>query len=210
VKFTQLTEESLITVPESLLNSSNVYAQMAAGQIGMANTMSMFYSAFSEIPQGATKSSQPIVPSNARVASSNYLVYTWSYEGFSYANQLQETSNKYILEIFFKIQGSDWLRLLYADQSKDRKSGQLKFFDLAGEGELIWTYTWAIEGNVQKCSLFDEYGNKIYTEVDKVNGAGKVELYEYNKLYLIVTWTAQGSGTWTSYDGDKTTSGTWN
>jgi hypothetical protein len=210
LQFKVLTEENVVEIPQTLINSTNEYAAQAASWILMANTIRNAYSGFYIIPQGATKTTTPINASNAKIAgSTQYLVYSWGYGGFSYGYQLHATTDSYVLEIFLKM-GGPWQPLLYLMESKDGKKGEMRLFDTFGTSKLDWTYTWDTVGDLFKFSMFDPAGNKTYVEVSETTGTGKIEYYSTNVLNLKVTWTAQGSGTYTYYGSGTSHSGTWN
>jgi hypothetical protein len=206
LQFKVLVEENIVKIPQALINSTNEYAMQAASSVLMANTIRNAYSGFFTIPQGATKTTKPI---NASIVGTQYLVYTWGYGGFSYGYQVHASADSYILEIFLQM-GGPWQPLLYLMDAKDGKKGEMRLYDTFGTNNLQWTYTWDTVGDLFKFSMFDTEGDKIMVEVSETTGAGKIDYFLANIMNLSVTWTAQGSGTWTYYGGITVQSGNWN
>ena len=206
-------DQKLIEVPEALLQSQNEYSQMAAMWIGMANSISSYVTIFGNIPAEAEKTSTPIMPSNGRVAATakNYLVYQWEGSGIGVAYQIHAEGSKYIFELFYKLQESnEYQRYLYAEETKDKKSGKMLVYDIWDTGDLAITYKWATNGDIFTFEFEGlESEGLISLEVNKSTEAGSLSFFDEGELTYLITWNGDGSGTWADYSGDEEITGSW-
>lgn len=198
--------ESAIEVPASMSSSNNQYAQMAVGYVNMVNQIGVYTSFFTP-PSNAEKSSQPISTSNARTSASQkeYLVYKWSYEGYSVAYQLSDDGDNYVWEIFWKEGDGEYKNYIYAEESKTKKKGSMKIYDIfQGSGDVLYLYAWEKfdSGAFTLTSAFPSDGFS-YTVNVNADASGSVEYIVDDEKMYAMTWTSQGSGTWTSYSNGK-------
>lgn len=211
--------EEIIQLPQGLINSTNPYAQAAYGYASSANLMSVYFSFFT-FPDGAVKTTNKIVASNARTsATGEYLVYTWSDPQVgSIAYQLGDLGDRYSFEVFFKNAGStQWLRYLYAEEQKDQRSGFMTIFDIDAENASlpIVEYNWTrANGSIVFRYDFLTENEPTVSAVITVNettNAGKVEYYIGTSLMSRIVWDAAGNGTWKEYDeeGNLIDEGSW-
>jgi hypothetical protein len=207
-----------ITPPSAMASSSDPNAQSATAWVGIANGMSGWTALFNA-PAGSATSSTPIIASNigARSAATQqtYLVYTWSdptYGSISY--QISEVGDKYTFEMFYKQVGSvSWLRLIYAEEKKDRSQGFMNIYDTTNptKAVVLIGYSWTRNGDLLQFQIVDSDGGfKIVLNINTKTKAGDVSYYAGTQLQYKIVWDALGNGSWTSYNSDGTTeTGTW-
>lgn len=207
----------VLEVPAALLESEDPYAKEVARMIDMANGMSASLALF-EPPAGATHTNDIITPVNGRTAATRAVVYTWSDPQYgSVAYQIQEASDKYIFELFYKgVDDAGWYRYLYAEEKKDRSAGYMAMYDVWGdESETRGSELMRWEWSRQK----DNFGFKLvingYTyftaTINTKTKAGTMQFYDGPVMYSEITWTGAGSGTWKHFDseGNVDESGEW-
>ncbi len=208
IRLSFATREEIIDLPEGLINSTDPYAQTAYGYATSANLMSAYFNFFA-FPDGATKTTNRIVPANARTtATGEYLVYTWTdpqVGGIAY--QLGDIGDRYSFEVFFQRAGStQWLRYLYAEEKKDQSNGFMKVFDIdaANASAAVIEYTWTVaNGSIVFRYNFlaeNEPTASVVITVNESTQAGKVEYFVGTALFSRITWDALGNGTWEEYD----------
>lgn len=209
-----------ITPPSAMAASSDPNAQSATTWVGIANAMSG-YTALFNAPAGSVSSSTPIIASNigARSAATQqtYLVYTWSDPTYgSIAYQISEVGDKYTFEMFYKNTGSAiWLRLIYAEEKKDRSQGLMNIYDTTNptKAVVLINYSWTRNGDLLQFQISNAESNfKIVLNVNTKTKAGDVAYYTGTKLYYEIVWDALGNGSWTEYESDGITvreTGTW-
>ena len=202
-----------VTAPSAMAASSDQNAQSATAWVGIANAMSG-YTALFNAPAGATSTSTPIIATNigarATATQQTYLVYTWSdpnYGSISY--QISEVGDKYTFEVFFKNNGAvNWLRLIYAEEKKDRSQGLMNIYDTTNSTKavVLINYSWTRTGDSLQFQISNTEDNfKIVLNVNTKTKAGDVAYYTGNKLYYKIVWDALGNGSWTAYDSDGIT-----
>lgn len=212
-------ETEVITLPQGLINSSNPYAQTAYTYASSTNLVSAYF-AFMNFPGNAEKTTNRIIPSNARVSNTgSYLIYTWSDSQFgSIAYQLGDLEDSYSFEVFFKELGEDaWTRYFYAEEKKDQTSGFMYVYDILGEdpSSVIAEYEWTRSNNTLIFNYKFFEGTDLYTSivitVNETTGAGKIEYFTDDILNTRISWDAAGNGEWEEFDeeGNLTDEGTW-
>ena len=206
-------EADAIEVPEAMSSSEDTYAQMAVGYITMVNQIGSYFTFFKP-PAGAEKSNQPITASNARTAASQkeYLVYTWSSQGYTVAYQLSDEGDKYVWEIFWKQGEGDFQKYVYAEESKTKKQGMMKIYDIfTGGGGELYLFSWDKQDN-GALSITGSFPseNFYYTVSVNPDASGSVEYVVNDERVYMMTWTGEGDGTWAYYeDGEISLEGTW-
>jgi hypothetical protein len=210
----------VITAPAAMASSEDPYAQMAAGYVGIANSMSAYLSYFNK-PNGAVKSTTKITAANGRTAEAgDVIVYTWTdaNSGTSIAYQISEESDRYVFEIFYKGSGqSDWLKYFQAEEKKDKSSGFMKVYDIFGitgddASVALVDYEWTRVGDILNFTVTDYSGAiKVELVINTKTKAGSV-VYTFDgvKAYSMI-WESNGNGSWAFYDeqGNVSESGTW-
>jgi hypothetical protein len=212
--------DQVIPAPSALLTSDDPYAQMAAGWIMQANAMSS-YLYFLEMPSGAQKSEARITASNGRVKDAgDHVTYIWTDQqsGYSVAFQVSEETDRYVFEIFLKIEaGTEFLKYFHAEEKKDRSEGFMKIYDIFGiygdDASVVWiNYEWTRAGNIFNLSI-TEYSESFEAAitVDLGSKTGSVTYYLEGVKKYTLTWDGAGNGTWAYYneEGTVTESGTW-
>lgn len=208
----------ILEVPEAMLQSDDPYAQQVAGMISMANGMGSSLALFTP-PAGATHTNDIITPVNGRTAATRAVVYKWSDPQYgSVAYQIQDVSDKYIFELFYK--GADdagWYRYLYAEEMKDRSTGYMAMYDAWGnESETrdaeLFRWEWSREKDNFSFSMSaGENGTLFTATVNTKTKAGAMQFYDGPVMYSEITWTGAGTGTWKHFDseGNVVESGEW-
>jgi hypothetical protein len=196
--------------------STNVNAQQAADYIALANGMSSYTSLFAVPASGATKSSTAITASNGRVAAvaSTTETYIWSdSQNGSFAFQITDQGTSYKWEYFYKESGSkDWLKVLNAEEKKDKSSGHLEVFDFIGSDPkaIDLKFNWSKVGDQFTFQLTDPYSYFIL-KINTSTKAGSIDYYEGSGVSAVLAykyiWDANGHGSWQSFD--PAGSGTW-
>ncbi len=209
-------ETEIIEVPTALKNSSNTYAQQAAGYIQQINSMGTYTANFLP-PANAVKTNTPVTASNGRVARTNkeYLVYTWEDGGYGITYQISESGDNYVFEIFYKLGATaDYLKFVHAEESKSGKSGSMKIFNIFAEGDestILVNYTWntAADGTVSFVADFVDTAFK-YEVIVKSDGSGEVKYLIDGELAYHMIWNVSGDGTWKFYEsGSIISEGSW-
>jgi hypothetical protein len=205
----------VIAPPAAMVNSTNTYAQMAVDFIGEANALTGFTSLFT-IPAGAAKSTAKITAANGRTtATGDYVVYEWTDEyGDKVAFQVSELADRYKWEVFIKEAGqANYLKLIDAEEKKDKSSGFLKVLDWDGaNSSTVWlSYTWTRTGDNLNIVVIDNFSqSKVDLTVNTKTNAGSLITYQSNVKQYEMTWTATGSGTWKYYsNGVVANQGSW-
>jgi hypothetical protein len=212
-------QQNLIQVPTAMQNSQDPNAIEVASYVSMAN----LNFALLQVPAGATKSSTKITAANGRTRSSQetYLVYTWTdaQQGISVAYQVSESSDSYIFELFYKdsSRSDEWYRYLYGEQKKDRSAGFFNLIDIYGllgddQTAVFLKYQWTRSGDNFEFTFSDFSDSMKFTgTINTKTKAGELKLYEDTVVTYEASWTAQGTGSWKSYDsqGVLEDSGTW-
>ncbi len=212
--------DQVIVAPAALLASDDPQAQLAAGWIMQVNAMSSYLQYFN-MPAGAQKSEAPITASNGRVKDAgDHVTYVWNdaQSGQSVAFQITEESDRYVFEIFLKLDaGADFLKYFHAEEKKDRSNGFMKIYDIFGiygdDASVVWiNYEWSRSGNIFNLTM-TEYSEsfKVVVTFDQATKAGTVAYYFDGVKEYLLTWDGAGNGTWTYYneEGTITESGTW-
>jgi hypothetical protein len=211
-KFSFSAENPILTVPSKMQSSQNEHAQMASMYVQLANGMTS-YVGYLEPPQGAKKSSQPIVAENARVASiqATYEVYEWDYNDISIAYQWSEQSGFYVFEVFFKEAGSGYRKYLVAKEKKDKSVGSMDYYDLTSTNtQPVIQWKWVRVGDVITLEYFTDTFKLIIVSNTKTN-EGEVTYFIDGTLLYEYQWDKAGNGSYTLYDfeGNVTDEGEW-
>lgn len=206
-------EEDLIPIPEALQGGSEIpEASITLGWLNLANSLTSVYSQMFTIPSNATRSSNPVVASNGRMAEAEYLVYTWEGDnGYGLAYQVHKVGDQYVLEILVKMSNQDgWKLYLYAEQDKEGKNGLLKVYDyFSVESQLTYVYTWQTVGDTLKLDFGSSSIAFIKVEVNTKTGEGFMKYLMNEEVRYEINWTGDGSGSWTYYGENGNLSGTW-
>jgi hypothetical protein len=210
--------DQIVEVPEALLNSEDPHANLAASLVMMANGLSSNLALF-EAPNGATRTTNFIVPVNGRTAADKGYVYTWTDPEYgTVAYQVREASDKYVFEFLYKETGSDdWYRYLYAEERKDRSEGHFIIYNAWDDseedfGEEIMRWTWTRKGDMFTFRVIDATeGFNFKVEVNTKTKAGSVVYFNGELKEYEIVWDAQGKGTWKYFDesGEVTEEGSW-
>lgn len=206
-------EQQVVAVPNAMLTSEDPYAQMAAGWVTLANSMTASLSLFTP-PASATKSTERINASNARTKAGSSVVYTWSDPQYgSIAYQISDASSKYTFELFLKPTGeTEWLRYLYAEEQKDKSRGYMEVYnDQSSAGDALMTWEWERSGDNFQLTLTDATSEFYFVlEINTGTKAGSIMYYEGAEKTYEMTWDAQGKGSWVTFvDGEESAEGSW-
>ncbi|NTW49399.1 MAG: hypothetical protein HGB19_06680 [Chlorobiales bacterium] len=208
-----------ITVPSAMKNSSNSYAQMAVGYINLANGFSA-YTAGLTPPGNATVKTVSSTGLGMLEVATTTKTYTWTYSGLTYKLIFEETATNYSWTVIYdgtlgSGQGSITFNnqtILTATQLKDGSGGNLVvYYDTAHPTTATLEYVWTKIAGVYTGTI--TIGVAKYEVVVNTNGSGHITFWSDTALHYVfyATWTAAGSGTWTTYqtNGTSTGSGTW-
>jgi hypothetical protein len=210
-KTPSITKSTPVEVPQSLLISSNSYAQQAVGYINMANSMSAF-SSFLTPPEDAQMSKS--------ATGVNSETYTWSYSGLTVTWIYNETATHYTWDIYMDgtyYTGGDFTNELYfhAEEAIDGKSGSMAYYDIfTGAGTMTWDWYYDSNDVFHYNYVFSEFKLEIVVNPD---GSGYVNYFidtDSNSILELTynySWNADGTGSWIYYNADGTVSaeGTW-
>lgn len=220
-----------ITVPSALSGSNNQEAATINGYLQLANSMTGWLTLF-EAPQSATKSNTPIGRKAAALngrTQEDVVVYTWTYDDragtgvvFTVAYQISETDSDYIFETFWKINDGEFVKVLYAEESKDDlRNGYMEIYVFAlfdEESDVLtddyfFRYEWSEEADGAFAFRFVDSEGSIEMEIlVNADNSGSLTYELDGNLFYEATWNATGtSGTYASYgfDGELIESGTW-
>ncbi len=210
VSLSFLKNNKVVEVPAAMGHSSNVYAVFTSEYItSMNDTVFIRSLSYFKAPKGAVKSSSPIAASNAPVSSvdKKYIIYTWSgKQDSTIAYQRSEELDKYIFEVFVKIQNNDWYRYSYAEEKKDKSEGFVNFYGklFSVPSAIFTTYTWSRSNNILDFKAV--YTVFLTIEVDilmnEKTKAGSLDYFIEKTKYSRYEWDAKGNGSSISYNQD--------
>lgn len=202
-------ETLIVKAPQQLIQSDNEYAQMCAGYIQQANSISD-YLKFFEVPDNAVK-----VDSKQK-GLGEPVTYTWNYTDGTYSFTIwltfEETdiNYNYVMDIDM---GSGRSKYIVCEVSKDGNIGNMTIYLNPMGYDASMRYTWkyvqggdfTMEVDMQE-SFFYKYNFVIHPD-----GSGEAVSYYLGYKYYKMIWNATGSGSWTWYadDGSIYYEGTW-
>ena len=205
-----------VTIPQKMAQSSDPNAQLAVGFISMANGFSNFGSNFA--PTSLQKSSSLAASPN----DDPTWFRTWTNAGLTTSVSIYDKGDTYVWEI--RLSGtdgensfSDWL-FIHAEQSQDRSSGTMTIYEpVTTKVSSVFTWGKDAENNYTLTMIanFDAAAAKVVV-LQRPDNSGSLEYSEGSQNNFVVQftcqWSADGSGSWTSYDdnGKQTGSGSWN
>lgn len=197
-----------VEIPSGLAQSSNQYAQQVYSQLAQVNSMSTYVSMM-QPPEGAEVSTTPIsTNSNARAASGDVLVYTYSQTGpygntITVAYQVSETATHHKFELFWDLDNSGFQRIMIAEESKLNREGYLEYdFESLGDIDYLFRYEWKEypDGTFDFTMYSYEFQMDITVNAD---GSGLIDYYLSGDLYYSANWSADGnSGSYNLYDSE--------
>lgn len=195
-----------ITVPEAMLESNDPYAMQANLYLTLS-TVFTSYAQYFEVPEGATKRSQPITATNAKMAASGYTVWEWvAMDGSAIAYQYSEQGGQQVFEIFIREGSKDYYKWYEVKQNLDGKKGTLKLF---GDQGVAMQWTWEIKADESYHLNYDTDYFK-YEIISNKDLSGSIKLYEDSVLTQEMEWDKIGNGWWKEYEaGELIDSGEW-
>jgi hypothetical protein len=193
---------TLVTVPQAMVNSSDVNAQICVGYINMCNTISN-YSSIWTVPANAEKSLDV-----SDLKSESPVLYTWSNGTYTVYWVFKQLSDKNIWELYYSTSTIAKFKVYSAEEMIDGSSGKFIVYDDELFGVEVCSWTWT------KTSTKSTFNYKSEDDTIDVNGntdgSGDIKYYTSGKLGYSATWTSTGTGNWVSYDDDGgQESGTW-
>lgn len=205
-----------IAVPQKMAQSSDPNALLAVSFINMANGLSDFSNSFA--PPTLQKSGSLAASPN----DDPTWFQTWTNAGLTTSVSIYDKGDTYVWEIRFSgTDGEDvfdnWL-FIHAEQAQDRTSGTMTIYEpVTTKVGSVWTWGTDAENvyTLTMISNFDNDAAKIVV-LQRPDNSGSLEYSEgsLNNFVLQFTcqWTAEGSGSWTTFDenGEQTGSGSWN
>jgi hypothetical protein len=200
-----------ITVPDKMANSGDAKAQLALSLIDESTSFEGTGCVF-KAPDGAT------------VLAESKAAWEYSWVDGALTKRLAITSlssiNQRKWQLYYT--GSkdgatfeDW-RFMDAGQTLDLGSGHVYVYK-TNTKQIIMEWTWRTDSDKFTFEKYDHSEPRTKIEIIvRNNGSGKVERFSLSTTGsmmhdLLVNWTADGSGTWWTYDnGMSTNSGSWN
>lgn len=174
---------SKMSVPNSMQNSNNAYAQQANVQFQSLKTIAQSYSALFTVPANATASRVSAKSSNSSKT------YTWSANGFTVKYTVTESSDRYTFS--YNIEGNGVSeKLMDGYQLKDGSYAEAKLYD---SGITVSTIKWWINGDIAKLEVIVDT-NRIILESNTINNSGNIKVYESSSITLEYNWNSDGSG----------------
>ncbi|MEO0554929.1 MAG: hypothetical protein AAF149_17110 [Bacteroidota bacterium] len=224
VEFTFSATEPPIDIQTApLLQSSDPNAN----QVGIWISQTDFFSSFLEnfqAPAGAAKSTTPIGGKSSKNGRTqeDVIVYTYTIsEGgtsISVAYQISETSTSYVFEIFWKFDGTDYVKFIHAEESKDElRDGFMDIFAVDPGSEededFFLRYEWSeTAAGLFTFKVFDVDEGFRLTIVSNPDNSGSLTVEFDGILNYEATWNSAGTaGTYATYDfdGNLISTGTW-
>jgi len=213
-----------VAAPAGLTTAAKTdsHAQDVVNYLTTASEMTVYTNMF-VVPSGATKSSTAITAVNGRVAAvaSTTETYIWNDpQTGSVAFQITDEGTSYKWEYFYKATGSkDWLKYLNAEETKDGSIGHLEVLDFTGSDPKasLYKFNWSLVKDQYTFELtFTGFYYFILT-ANTTTKTGSIDYYDYDGsgtntvLTAKYAWTADGHGTWKSFDqtGTQDGSGAW-
>ncbi|EHO41282.1 hypothetical protein Calab_1664 [Caldithrix abyssi DSM 13497] len=188
-----------IEVPPALLQSTNQYAQMAVGTINFVNSFKGYVGFFN--PNVGLQSDTDGPP----------WVYTWSDGGLTITLTITIEDNQYHWVLTFngtdgEMQYNNFV-MYEAWQNLDGTYGKLVVYDPEYQNiSSEWTWVQDDQG-VITVTFINHYDQSKIIVTQNQDLSGTLEVYENNILTMKISWNADGSGNWWTYDDDGTLTG---
>lgn len=200
--------ETEITVPEGLTASTDEHAQAVNDFISQISLTSS-YSAYFEVPEGATKLSSPVVGANGRL-NGNIVTYEWAYQGGAIAYQITELDEAYLFELFFKTDDSPYYKWFEGEQAKDGKSGSIVMFNYTDD-TVVFQYDYEYRSDGSFFLQYDLYGMYSLQMLVNADKSGYIKSFSSDVISFEYNWDAAGNGNWIQYDesGTQVSTGSW-
>jgi hypothetical protein len=195
-------QNELVTPPDGLATSGDIYAITAYSYVSMVNAYANLFGNLVP-PANATKEKS----TNKSTESS--ITYTWSDGVHSIWVTFTETSTKYIWEYDID-EGAGRYHLIYAEEQKDGLSGLIKFNDVYYDLDWDIIISWTInnDGSVS-WSLTDTNDSILLEILCYQDQSGYIKYYENSVLLWHIIWDAIGNGSWYDYTTEPPASGSW-
>jgi hypothetical protein len=184
-----------VKAPEGLQSSTDPYAQMAAGYITLANSLTSSFSSFA-IPDGATETTTK--------SGDESHVWSWTNGTTSYWMTYWEDASKYYWKYEMAATGISRFTVLTANEKKDGTGGEVVFYQTAGVVAL--TYTWTYSNGIYTINM--ETATATLDIVINADGSGTLD-YAGGNSTCHIAWNADGSGSGYVSDGTDTYSFSW-
>lgn len=200
--------ETEITVPEGLKNSTDEHAQTVNEFISQLSQTSN-YSAYFEVPEGATKLSGPIQGANGRM-NGNVVTYEWAYQGGAIAYQITELDETYLFELFFRTEDSPYYKWFEGEQTKDGKSGSFVMFNYS-DNTVVFQYDYEHRNDGSFFLEYDLAGMYSLQMLVNADKSGYIKSFSSDVISFEYNWDTAGNGTWIEYDesGNQVSTGSW-
>lgn len=198
-----------VAVPQAMTQAAanNPMVNQAVQFMNLANGMAG-YTAFFTPPAGTNSLAKNLNINDGPWTS------TWTSGTLTITLTISETNTGYswIVRITGTYKGytvEDW-KLVEAVTSQDGSQGNMVAYQPVTTDVLIeWMWIPVAQGTV--ALVYEKPGGQIEINVTSYSdGSGKLEHYENFVLKFKVTWNADGSGSWWTYEGGtQTDTGTW-
>ncbi len=210
----------VIIVPDALANSDNTMAKLVASYMTTATNMNSFISYFTPPEDAArtnTKSSSTTYTWTSPFLGGQPMTFYWTYYD-------SVDRNKWTIDISFQ---DKTYRYAEASELKDHSQGSIRFnynwteeMDGNASDDLFWLYSWtknesgpntleyAIQAGSGDNSVTDFAEYQVISQNPDLSG--ELTFYEDGVKYQYFSWSADGSGSWKTFDNEKIVdSGTW-
>ncbi len=203
--------EQSIELPSALVNETDMHAQQLVGRVNSLKAFSV-YQFFTIVPPGAEVSHTPIAPGTSAhrhttMATTDYTVYTYTYENETIAYQYSTQNGMEVIEIFVDDGTTNgFIKLMEIQQTPDGTQGTLTFYDSNDGVDIYWT--WQIFPDDHVKITFNNGTSTMNMEMNYYpDMSGDLKIFEDNALTLEWTWNSDGSGTWVNHGSNE--SGSW-
>ncbi len=209
------------TVIDNITSTANTTsdpnALQIAAQLNVANAMSVWLGFFSVSPDA-----DEVAEISGGCSGNNSLTYSWTTESSgvttTVAYQICETSEKYIYEVFWSIDGGDFQKIISAEQYKgDLQKGRMEIFAVDLSGSAVGStaavfYVWEESSDgTFNFNVNSELLEFVLDIIVNSDNSGSMVWQIDGELFYEATWNETGtSGTFTSYlDGEVFEEGNW-
>ncbi|MFK8060378.1 MAG: hypothetical protein AB8B78_09840 [Polaribacter sp.] len=191
---------SSLTVPSTMKNSSNTYAQQASSQFTALQSLAGSFTGFFTVPANAVaakSNAKSKTVSKAIVLNSK--TYTWSADGVTITYTISEQSDRYTFA--YTIASAEITgKVMDGYQLKDGSYAEVTLYDDNTETAKI---KWTINDDITKIEVTSD-SIKYVLESNTANNSGNLKLYESSTLTASYVWSSDGSGTFTNHISGKT------
>ncbi|MEO9571055.1 MAG: hypothetical protein ABJH82_09785 [Polaribacter sp.] len=189
-----------LSVPSTLSNSNNQYAQQANAQFETLKTLSSSFAAFFILPSNAVSAKYVSKTAQKSNLLNSTKTYTWSSNGIMVEYTITEASDKYSFS--YSVSSVDFTgKFMDGNQLKDGSYAVVNIY--SEDNTLSSTIKWWLNADVTKIELMsDDY--TIVLESNGTDNSGSLKVYESSFLAALYTWNSNGTGSYIDYYSNET------